>query len=296
MLAFYPIKCLTDFFTQHLSFYSYQNYIEVSFFIFTTYNYLTWLKQDHTKKLLLHSYMFFALLLFSYYSSCTILFYSMLISAPILIIFSIIIHQRQIQKNFIVASSKYVTISTIPHKNWLESLIRSCLLFSYQKKQILCIVQRSNDVSCLLEIPFQLNLAIQQEIINLILSSSSLHNPTMLLADKSGILRSINVKWNANMTDELLAFNNNEKLTPHDEAITLLTKKTDAFVFLLNTSTNQHAIWYQGTCLKQITIQQLLTCCNEILSNVSIELLSHEKKGIIYAQKQSADHTSPTLY
>ena len=288
MLAFYPFTYLFEFCGQQLGLYTYQNYIELSLFIMVTYKSFTWLKSDHTKPLLLYSYGYFALLFTSYYLSCIILFYTMLLFAPALIIFCIVIHQKQLQKNFVLSSSKHLTPETIPHKNWLEVLTRSCLLASYQKKQIMCVVERKDHLGALLQAPYMLHLPIQQEITDLLLSSTALANPTILWVQRSGIIHSINVMWQKNLTQELLLLDEKDM---HQQAAALLTKKTDAFIFLINASSNQHALWYQGKCLQLITIDQLLKCAKEIMHDRQ-QPYTQDIKGNHYEQKYAAPKDS----
>jgi len=305
MLAFYPFHYIFEFCGQLLGLYTYQNYIELFLFIVATYKSFVWLKNDHTKPLLLYSYGYFALLFTSYYFSCSILFYTMLLCAPALVVFCIVAHQKQIQKNFVVSSSKHVTPQTIPNKNWLEILTRSCLVASYQKKQIMCVVERADHLGTLLHAPYMLQLPIQQEITDLLLSSTALNNPTILWVQRSGVIHSVNATWQKNLTKELLLLNDQDVLAQNHEAATLLTKKTDAFIFLINASSNQHELWYQGKCLQLITIDQLLKCGKEIMHDRQ-HPLTHDKKGNMYDQKYNttkdnspkhdSTHTSPPLH
>ncbi|MCX5923683.1 MAG: hypothetical protein NTU89_03915 [Candidatus Dependentiae bacterium] len=310
MLAFFSLANLSEFCAQQLGLYTYQNYIELFFFVLITNKTLTWLKKDHTKHLLFYTYSYFALLFASYSFSCTILFSSMIIFSPALVIFCIVIHQKQIQKNFVFASLKQVSPSTIPDQNWLEVLIRSCLLSSYQKKQLICIVQRFDHLGTLLQAPYELNLPVQQDIVDLILASNDLDNPSILWADQSGILCSVNVKWKKLLSEEVFMFDKQSELHPlthHHATISMLTKKTDSFAFLINASTGEHALWYQGKCCKQITIDQLLKSCKQIInlsSNAHQESIiastfikqAEHIKGKNNDQKNNSSHTSPPLH
>ena len=306
MLAFNPLHYLSEFCAEQLGLYTYQNYIELCLFIIATHKALSWLKKDHTKPLLLHTYAYCALAFASYHFSCTILLQAMIIFAPALIIFCMIIHQKQLQKNFVFASPKLVTPHTLPHTNWLEILIRSCLLSSYQKKQLICIVQKSDCLDMLLQAPYELNLPLQQDIIDLVLASNDLDNPSILWTSNSGTLCSVNVKWKKLLTEELFLFHHqsdNQPLTHHHEAIAMLTKKTDAFAFLINASTGEHALWYQGTCMQKITIDQLLKSCKQIAEQpqatqnfFSLSKQTNDIKGKNHDQKNTTSHSSPPLH
>lgn len=258
-----------------LGLYLYQDYIEVTLFILATYKTLTWLKQDHTKQLVLGSYAYFCTLSLSYYFSCTILFSTLLVLTPALIAFAIIIHQKQLQRNFILPSKKYVTPQAIPHKNWFNILIQSCLQVSHQQKHITCIIERTDHLFALLQAPFVLQLPIQQDITKLILSSNSVNNDSILWINQSGIMHSINVVWKPLLIEETFISDQTKQSVINHEAATLLTAKTDALVFEINASTNTHTIWYQGKCMQNTTVQELLLFVKEVLR------FTHTPKSLI---------------
>lgn len=249
-----------------LGLYLYQDYIEVCLFIFAVYKGLTWLKQDHTKHLVMGSYLYFFLLSSSYYLSCNILFSTLLTLAPVCMMLCIIIHQKQLQKNFVLASTKHSSPKTVPHKNWIDTLIQSCLIASHHNKHITCIIERNDHIHSLLQAPFVLHLPIQKSITDLLLASNNLSAQTLLWVNQSGMIHSINVTWHSFLTNELLLVNAKTNTTTlNHEAATLLSQKTDAVVFEINAA-NTNTIWYQGKCMQNITVQQLLVFAKEILN------------------------------
>lgn len=258
------ISIASNFFAQTLEIYTLQDGLEIIIFILITYKSFIWLKQDHTKNLLLNSYLYMSLLIFAHISSCSILFHTLLISAPICIIFALIIHQKQLQKNFVLSSKTNLNLQKTPQKNWLESLLQSCLYASHQKKNIICIIERSQHLQPLLHTQYLLQIPIQENITNLLLASSKITDNCILWIDESGIIQSINVSWNHTLINELIIKPDNAQSLQHEAAL-LLTEKTDALVFSIDTASNTHTIWYKGSCIKQNTIQHLLQFINKIL-------------------------------
>jgi len=262
-----------------LGLYLYQDYLEVIFFIFVTYQCLSWLKQDHTKHLVFASYSYFSLFAFSYYFSCTILFSTLLMLTPVCLMLCIIIHQRQLQKNFVLPSTKYATTKTIPHKNWIDTLIQSCLIASHHNKHISCILERNDHIHSLLHAPFVLQLPIQKDITDLLLASTNIHDHSLLWANHSGMIQSINVSWSSFLLNELFITSKTDSSIIHHEAATLLTQKTDALVFEINTTKDTNTIWYQGKCMQHVTVQQLLIFVKEVLHHTQPPKPSIKRKN-----------------
>lgn len=294
MFLLLPFSYIKEFCADQLGLYCYQNYIEVMVLSFLIYLGLRWLQQDHTKHLVLYVYGYSFIMVSSYLLSCTILFWIMFTTLPIFLITNIVIHQKQLQKNFMVASSKQITTHTIPSKNWFDVLIRSCLLASYHNKQIICIIERSQPVSSLLQTPYQLNVPIQHDIIELLFSSNALHTPCLLWINQSGNIISINSGWKQTVQDQLFATTSTEQ---HIEAIKMAIQRTDALIFSVDTSTHLATLWYQSKTLQNITIDQLLTFGKQILqlSTITKPVSSFEhlnKQGSQYDHKNNADHSA----
>lgn len=284
MLSLLPFAYLQEFCADQLGLYSYQNYIEVFIFSFVIYKMLRWLQQDHTKHLVLYVYAYATLMITSYIFACTTLCLTMFIFMPLAILICIIAHQKQLQKNFIMASHKDLTPYTLPTKNWMEFLMRSCLLAAYQNKQIFCILERTDHLASMLQNSCNLYLPIQQEILDLILSSNALHTPSIIWLTESGIINSVNATWKQSVLDELLSSHNQ-----YQAAIKLMTSKTDALVWSIDPTTRLATFWHQGKSLQQITIDQLMTSCKQILYK-NINLQSVNKSGVNYAVKDHSDN------
>lgn len=251
-----------------LGLHSLSDCLEVMSFITITYLCLNWLKQDHTKNLLLGSYAYFCLLVVAHLSFCNILFATMLFGAPICIVFALIIHQKQLQKNFVLATKQQFSLAITPQKNWIETLIQSCLIASHQQKKITCIIERSQNLGPLLDTPFLLQLPIQQDIIPFLLASSKITDHSIFWIHESGIIESVNVTWSNVLKNEIIIKPHTTTALTHEAAL-LLTAKTDALIFSLHTAADTHTIWYQGTSLKQATIQHVLQSVKNIISTPS---------------------------
>ena len=271
------LKYIIEFNEQILGLYYIQDFLEVIIFISITYKCLIWLKQDNTKNLLFGSYLYISLIIFSYLTSCNILFFTLMLAMPICILFVLVIHQKQLQKNFLLSSKTNHVFASMPQKNWIDSFVQSCLIASHNKKNITCIIERSQHLQPLLKPPFMLYIPIQQEITNLILESNKINEQSLFWINESGIIQSINVEWNDLLLSEIIIKSNNNKTLSNDAAM-LLTEKTDALIFAIHTLSDTNTIWYKGTCIKQATIQQLLKFIHKVLDPQSTNPIILKKR------------------
>ncbi len=284
MLTIPLFSSLQEFCADQLNLYTLQNYIEVFIFSFVIYKILLWLAQDHTKHLLLYTYGYITLMMTSYATSCTTLFWTMFLCIPIAMLASIVLHQKQLQKNFILASSKHITPDSISANNWFELFVRSCLLATYQKKHLYCIIERNSHLTPILHAPTKLNLALGQNSIDLILSSNALNNPSLIWLDQFGTLHTVNATWKETLTNQILS--SHEK--KHYAEIHLLTSKTDALVWSIDPTTKMGMLWYQKTFLQQLTMDQLIKSSQKIL-NQKINSQTIQKQGTLYANENKVN-------
>ncbi|MBI2352645.1 hypothetical protein HYV11_00185 [Candidatus Dependentiae bacterium] len=286
MFFFHYFTYFLNIINHSLGLYSIQDVIEVFFFITITYKSMLWLRQDHTKQLLLNIYGYFALLSFSYLCSCPILFSTLLICSPLYLFFIMIIHQKQIQKNFILSQKEPFLSKIIPDKNWLENLIQACLISSHQNKSIVCIIERTQHLDPLLQISFKAQIPIQGDIVSFLLASTKISDHSLMWIHESGFIQSLNLEWSSLLLNELILPPTDQSILLHELAL-LLTKKTDAFIFSISASQkNKYFIWHQGTFFQETTIQSLLSKIKIIMTTQSIYL----KKGIIHAQGNTSQN------
>ncbi|MBM18138.1 MAG: hypothetical protein CL947_03685 [Epsilonproteobacteria bacterium] len=269
---------IKEFGAELLGLYLIQDYFEIIFFILITYKFLSWLKQDNTQQLLFTFYTYFSLITITYFSSCSILFSTLLYFGPVYIVFCIIAHQKQLQKNFVLPSKKYFTPTTIPEKNWLASLVQSCLQASHKQKNIFCIIEKNYNLSALLQTKYMLQLPVQKDIINLLLTSQDVQNNTLLWVHHSGLIQSINAKWNDLIINEML-IEPKDTTTLNHEAALIMTQKTDTLIFSIDTISDTHTVWYGGKCLKQVSVQQLLNFTEKTLYDVATNTSIIQKRN-----------------
>jgi hypothetical protein len=278
-------QSVIDFAHNYLQIYAYIDCLEILFFITFIFKISTWLNQDHTKPLLLYFYSYCALLFSTYFFQLTTVYQLMLVTAPIYFVLLLIHHQKNLQKNFMVTTAKSLTPIKSVHKEWLEILIRGCLVASHHKKNITCVIEQFDAIDTLIDKPFRLDIAIQKQIIDILLESVSYDAHKLITVHRNGIIVSINASWSDLIINELI-------FTPmHEQQISkayaqILTTKTDAIVFHINSQHEQHFVAHQGKIIEDISIDQSLKLIKNLLHKKDYEHLLSQ--GIDHAASKTA--------
>ena len=238
------LQSIVHFANNYLQIYSTADCVEILFFIFTTFKISSWLNKDHTKPLLLYFYSYFATLFSTYFFQLTTVYQLMLVTAPIYFVLLIVHHQKNLQKNFIISQNKPLTPAKSMHKEWLETLIRACLVASHHRKNITCIIEQFDSIDTLIEKPFTLDIPIQKKIIDILLESVSYDNTKLILVDRYGMILSINASWSDLVINELIFTQINEQQLPKEYA-KVITAKTDAILVHINSEHLHHFIAHQ---------------------------------------------------
>src|SRR3989339_2074040 len=175
------LQSIVHFANNYLQIYSGIDWVEILFFIFITFKISSWLNKDHTKPLLLYFYSYFATLFSAYFFQLTTVYQLMLVTAPIYFVLLVIHHQKNLQKNFILSKNKPLTPAKVIHKEWLETLVRSCLIASHHKKNVTCVIEQSDSLESLINKPFTIDIPIQKHIIDMLLESVSYNDTKLIL-------------------------------------------------------------------------------------------------------------------
>jgi len=262
------------YFAQHyLQIYSISDCIEIMFCSFIVVSVASWLAKDHTKPLLLYFYAYFTTLFIAYFFQLPTIYQLTLLVTPIYFILLIIHHQKNLQKNFIIAKNKAITPLTAGHnKEWLEVLLRSLLIASHHNKNITCVIEQSDTLDSLIEKPFSLNIPIQKNIIAILLESKSYDTNKLLVINQQGNITGMNSIWSDLIIQELL-FHQIHELRLEQEYAKVATLKTDAIVLHVNSLHQLNFVGYQGKIIENISIDQALKLIQKLLYKKNSENL-----------------------
>lgn len=295
MEFFNGISYIQQFFAEQFALYSYQNYLEVAFLSMGIYKILRLVQKDTTKHLSLYIYGYSGALITSHIMHAWVLFWILLFSMPVFIIVLILAHQTTIQKHFIATSQQKINALNIADNQWPELLIRSLTLASHQSKHIFCIIQRTQPIQHFLDIPCMLDVIIHQNALELLLNSTNIENPTIMLLDSHGRINAVNISWSQNLNKHLLYPQHHQTLQHNLQAISFLTQATDAIAFYIDPQTQTATLWHQTSNLQNISIAQLLSICQKLViktNNNNPETI----KGDIHGFKNNSTHTAPSRH
>ncbi len=280
---------IVNFAHHYLQIYTFTDCIEILFFMFVTFKISVWLHNDHTKPLLLYFYSYFALLFFTYFFELSTVYHLILVTAPIYFVLLIVHHQKNLQKNFILHQNQPLTPAYSPHKEWLETFIRACLVASHHQKNITCVIEQFDQLDTLIDTPFTLHIPIQKQIIDMLLESVAYDTNKLILVDRTGKMISMNATWSDLVINELIFTHIHEQQLPTEYA-KVVTVKTDAIVIHINSEHKHHFVAHQGKIVENITIDQILKLVKNILHTKDNEKLVSQ--GMKHDHKKAASFSS----
>lgn len=262
---------------QLLSIFMFKDYVEILFFSTLIYSLSRWLLYDYTKKLIPYLYGYLTLFIFAHYYECTTITFFLLLTIPGAIGTFILMHQETLQKNLI--GLKNISSPIKAHSDWTESLMQTVLYQINRKKDMLCIIEKTDDLSSFIAPLFALETPLSSDFLTILCDSPSYNHTSMLWITHNGIMKGINSTWNT------------QAATTHSqshEITRLYTQTNDALFFHAHALTNQATVIINGSIEKNYSMFQLHQLIHKHrTSNISL------KKGIHYERQASNNFQKP---
>lgn len=237
------------------------------------YYFSIWLKHDQQKPLVGYFYGINSLIIMGHVANLPTLnsAFTMLYS-PILMLF-ILVHQRSLQKNFVTL--KNIKPVQIINHNWLEILLRSCIIAANNQKYIYCLIEGRDTLNTLVCAPFEIKSQLQSELLDALLNSTTYNQHKMIWLSSTGVLLGINTEWK--LTDSMLD-NQTSELDDWQKNCLLFTTKTDALAFRLNPHTKKFDIITEGVFLEKVPTDQAIKLMRKhfIKNHLSKNRKNHE--------------------
>lgn len=259
MIAFFIPSCL--------------QMIEISLFSFFFYYFLSWLNKDRNSKLLNYFYTYFLLIAITFYTDLYIFHNFLILCLPFFFFLFIIFHQQTLQKNFI--SFKTSDKITTGSSDWLEILIRSALFAINKSKEVVFVIEQTNELKSYLTTHFPLYTAIHLDTIAMLLESSYYNSGQMIWCSTNGIIIGFNSSWNIQQSQK----NSPSAATWYQDSL-LMTLKTDTIIIKADPHTRAFCMMSGGKVTENLTASQTLALINELIfySNKQ-EPFVHDKKN-----------------
>lgn len=243
------------FFCQELHISSWRDILEITLFSTSIYTFLVWLKKDTQKDLTSAFYGYYILFIGSYYCSLYTLSTVLLLTSPITLILFIVLHQETLQKNFVVLKKIQKTPPTDMH--WIDELMKIFLNAVNNKKDILGVIERCDNLQDILKAPYLFYADIKKDAFDILLEKHSCTQEHLLWLNQEGKLIAINSSWQLELSDEWISPDVLSLAKWKQDAI-FITSKTDALVFKVNSLTRTFDLIVQGKLIEHNDAQQTL--------------------------------------
>lgn len=203
--------------------------IEIAFFSTVIYYFSLWLIGDKQKELLFYFYGYCAATIAAFTFNLPAIASLLFIGSPVITVIFIMLHQETLQRNFITLKN-IIPAQKMHTENWIELLIRSCVMAMNNNKELLCVVEQKDSLSHLLRSSFYIDAPLHKGLLDILIESETFESKKIIWIGQNGVLRAINAEWIIPNTDPLIAYDHNEISSWKQEA-GLISHKTDALIF-----------------------------------------------------------------
>lgn len=261
-------------FIDYFLFFGWRDLIEIVFFSTLFYYFSLWLSTDSKKNLLFAFYGYWFVAFSSYLLQLTSITFFLITFCPLALALFILVHQEFLQRNFITLKN---TITPASHdEDWLESLMRLCLHTINKNKEILIIIEQTDALDPLLDVPFHINTQLDHTLLTLLIDAPSFDQTKFIWINKQGRLLGINAFWKHTIAQEWFDKNTHNFESWKQDALAL-THKTDAVIFGVSPLLRTFSIITQGKILEQLQGASALRILKKFLA-----LPIDTKKGTTY--------------
>lgn len=238
-----------------LAIFGFRDVIEILCITNAIYFFSIWLKQDQQKPLVLYFYSMCSLVIMAHLVGLPTLTASLSTFFPVSIMLFILVHQKSLQKNFVTL--KNMQPAHIINHDWLETLLRSCIIAANNKQPIYCLIECQDKLDEHVYAPFLIKSKLQPELLDTLLNSANYDCNKMVWLSNNGVLFGINTQWlmPKNMLD--IAQPSGDFDSWQTNSI-LFTTQTDALAFRLNPNNKTFDIITAGKILEKITMDQAI--------------------------------------
>lgn len=239
---------------QQIALLHWRDSIEILFFAVALFYAAQWLKQDRTQPLLGYLYSYLALTLGSYFFGLFSVSYALCALSPACAMVFILIHQKTLQRNY-VALRNLTPRKQLHNANWVELLVRSCLVTMNNKKPVMCVIEQRDSLAQFIWAPFILNSYVQPGLIELLLQNPTYDHNSFLWLNHEGKLQAIACNWQQFGQEQTFS------TVWHEDAL-LYTSKTDAVVIYADPHSHTFSIIAQDKLIENLSAPQAVRIIN----------------------------------
>lgn len=250
------------------------------------YHVICWLLQDRVNNLIYYFAGYALVVAAAFMLPLPILQILLLWYSPVIMILFVILHEKQLQKNF-VATYKSTYKLTQQVFDWPNILIQTGLHNFIEQQSTLYLIEQDQPLDSLVSTPFIINSPVQKELLEMICASQSYNQMRALWITKHGMLRGINTYWHQNTTTlSDLTYADEDTLI---ESLEPLIENCSAIACFSNAITREWTIVARDCIFKKISAQHALQLLQKLLVYSSTSA-----RSAYYAEHKNVSHQRHT--
>lgn len=255
--------------------------IEVLFFALLIYYFSRWLINDKQKNLLFSFYGYCIAFVAAFYGNFPAIATLLFIGAPIALVIFIVLHQEILQRNF-VSLKNIRPARAHDAQDWVESLIRCCLMAMNNNKEFLCVIEQKDSLVDLVDSAFFIDASLNSGLLGLLLENNSIESDKLLWITQSGALRAINAQWKIEAQNLSCVA---EDTSSWRHAATFISSKTDAIIFKASPTHRLFDVIVREQQFERLNATMIIKLIKKYQGSVEKQSqggidVSHHQKGI----------------
>lgn len=244
---------------------------EIIFITILTFFFIKWLATDSQKNLVYYFYGYCVSAFISHFCGLYALRYVLLNGAPVIAITFIALHQKALQKNYVMLKKDEPKLN---ETGWLDELIQTCLHALNHNKEFTCVIERDVAIKELVTESNIFNANLTKEILDIFLEKQFKSADFMLWINKTGKIMAINCTWKFEIEEQWIS-TDAKSLPKWKQDGLFITAKTDAIIFKIYPITRSFDFIINGKIIDTVSVKQAF----EILQH-SLYPKSKENKNI----------------
>jgi len=244
------------------------------------YFFSVWLKQDQQKPLVLYFYSVCSLVIMANLIYLPTLSSLLITIFPIMIMLFILIHQRSLQQNF-VALKNIQPAQNIINTNWLETLLRACIIAANNKQSISCLIEGQDNLANLVSCSLIVKAKLESALLDALVTSNNYDANKMIWLSNTGLLIGLNTN--------LILNNPLNKTDSFQEQAVWFTKQTDCLIFRMHSQSKNFEFITQGKLIENVGMDQAIKLMRKhfIKDLIKNDLTKNGKDHDYQIQKES---------
>lgn len=275
------LSTLHHFFYSYTYFLTWRAIVEILFFSTLFYQISLWLKKDRHLNLLGYWYGYCVVGLVAHALQLNTISSVLFLFAPTIIMLFMMMHQEQLQKNFVALRT--LQPARTPTADWVEQLIRSCLVSVNNNKGLICVIERTDSLQDFLTTNCLFNAELHGATFDTLITSDIFNDKKLVWLNDHGTLRGLNASWDLGIDDVWHAA---ADIPAWQQDALFFTQKTDAIVLGITTANRSFTIIARGKRYENIAAHNALKFLKKIINHPELGVLNE-------TSEQSSHHQQP---